>query len=671
MGKLKLSFISLLFFVIIFLSCFLAENFAFYSATQLDGLNRSSTLLIAALIILLLIVYYFVEHKHNGMKFDKILLPIVLVCSLLLTLTVLWQGPMTVTTTSGTDVVVKFSLLDKGIIILQIIIWMAVLYAILFVNNRYNVIKNVAIIFMGTYFLFMFISAISDIFYEWPNLIAIFNGTYDKRGFSFIIYNPNVWGMLLLLGQLTCYVLSKKKFNLFFYLVSIFFFVSDVMTTCTTTVYIGAVLLITYTVFEVITFFKKEEKKKGIILLSSFFGSIALIAIICTILYQSRVMGFVNLWDYLAGDIFLKDYASMTHRTPIWNEVFKLVTTNPISFIFGLGFKTGNVYLKTINGFRSAHNGYIEVLLRHGLLGLLVYFAGLGLFIYSLVILVKKKQYRFSFIYGLCFLAILVHAVTESTVLFTPNIQGCFLTLGFYLPVVNVLQEKRFTTLKEETNTQVVEIDSNNKGKTLPYLVSILLGLGVAIIIASGTCLDKRLNEMKYFFSIGMSIIAFSIFMPYLLFNIRKDKSWWMLLIKYLLMVTLLTGSVFILLGTTNSLKGHINDYFFYLLPAVIIISSLVLFVIEMLLFKNKPINYLDDYLIPSFRTAFFPMMISVTLGVLVTNFINSYFLINSFCTVVIALGTFMTYVFAHFVINRTYKDIDLSYNKLLLRLYK
>lgn len=603
MGKLRLTFISLLFFIILFLSCFLAENFAFYSTTQLDGLNRSSTLLIASLIILLLIIYYFVEHKKNGMKFDKILLPIVLVCSLLLILVVLWQGPTTVTTTDGKSVLVKISSLDKGIIILQIVIWMAVLYAILFVNNRYNVIKNVTIIFTGTYFLFMLISAVSDVFYEWPNLIAIANGTYDKKGFSFVIYNSNVWGMLLLLGQLTCYVLSKKKFNLFFYLVSIFFFISNIFSTCTTTVFIGGVLLIVFTLFEILTLFKRGEKKKGIIFVSCFFGTIAFMAILFTILYQSRVMGFVNLWDYIVGDIFLKDYASLTQRTAIWKDAFKLITMNPATFIFGLGFKIGNVCLKAVNGFRSAHNGYIEVFLRHGLLGLLVYIGALGLFVYSLIKVIKQKRYRFAFIYGLCFLAILAHAVTESTMLFTPNIQGCFLTLGFYLPVVNVLQEKHFATLKEETKVEEAT-DSKPQSKAIPCLVSILLGLGISLILASCTCVDKRVNEAKAFLIIGLAIIGDAI-------------------------------------------------------------------VLSFLPFIKKPSKWLNDCLMETLRTSFFPMMITVTLGVLVVNFVNAYYLINSFCTIVIMVGTFMTYVFTYFLINRTYQDLNFRYNRLLFRLYK
>ena len=601
MGKLKLTFISLLFFIIIFLSCFLAENFAFYSATQLDGLNRSSTLLIAALIILLLIIYYFVEHKKNGMKFDKILLPIVLVCSLLLILVVLWQGPTTIKTTDGADVVVQFSALDKTIIILQIVIWMAVLYAILFVNNRYNVIKKVAYIFTVTYFFFMLVCAVSDVFYEWPHLIDIANGTYEKSGFGFIIYNSNVWGMMLLIGQLTCYMLSKKKFNLFCYLVSIFFFISNVFSTCTTTVFIGGALLIIHTVFEILTLFKRGQKKKGIISSACFFGIIALMAILFTILYQSRVMGFVNLWDYIVGDIFLKDYVSLTQRTEIWKDAFKLITSNPIAFIFGLGFKTSNVYLKTVGGFRSTHNGYIEVFLRHGLLGLLVYVGALALFVYSLVKVIKKKQYRFAFIYGLCFIATLVHAVAESTVFFTPNIQGCFLTLGIYLPVVNVLQEKHFAALKEETNIE--EVVSEHKGMGLPYLVSIILGLGMALIIASGTCLDKRLNEAKVFIIIGAAIIG-----------------------------------------------------------GVIVLSFVP--------FIKKPKRWFNDCLIPTLRASFFPMMVTVTLGVLVVNFVNAYYLINLFCTIVIMSGIFMTYVFMHFLINRTYEELNSSYNRLLFRLY-
>ena len=200
MGKLRLTLTSLLFYVVIFLSCFLAENFAFYNANPLGGLNRSSLLLVAFLIILLLGFYYYLEHRKNGLRFDKVLLPLSSLCFLLMSITIIWQK--------------NLQSVDKLIIVMQAFIWMVVLYSILFTNNRHNSVHNVFTLFALTHLLFMLICVFIDLFVEGKSFVAIFDGTYSESGFRFVIYNPNVWGMMLLLGQLTSYALSIKKFNI-------------------------------------------------------------------------------------------------------------------------------------------------------------------------------------------------------------------------------------------------------------------------------------------------------------------------------------------------------------------------------------------------------------------------------------------------------------------------
>lgn len=436
MGKIRLTCVSVLFYVIIFISCFLAESFAFYSDNPLGGFDVFTSLIISFIIIQLLALFYYFEHKKNGLRFDRILLPILSICFLLMSVTILWQNNL-----PG---------IDKYNIVIQLFIWMIVLYTILFVNNRYNIVKKVSTIFAFTYLVFILICAVIDLFVEGHSLEAIFNDTYSEGGFRFIIYNSNVWGMMLLFGQLTAYLLSIKKFNIIYYISSIVLFLFNVMTTCSTTVFIGGTLLIIYTIYEIVYMFK-SSKKASIALLGAFFGTIALIAVIFTILYQSHVTWFVNFWDFLFSHTFVKDYSTFTHRTFIWEKIFKLLLENPRDFIFGLGYRNADKFLESVAGVRSAHNGYIEMLLRHGILGLLIYLGALGLYVYSLILLIKKKQYRFVFINGLLFLCVLVHACMESTTFFTPNIQGSYLTLAFYLPVVNIMQNKHFEMLKEET----------------------------------------------------------------------------------------------------------------------------------------------------------------------------------------------------------------------------
>lgn len=493
MGKLRLILTSLLFYIVLFLSCFLAENFAFYNSNPLGGLNRSSLLLIAFLIILLLGFYYYLEHRKNGLRFDKFLLPAISICFFLMALTIIWQNGL--------------SNVDKIITIVQIFIWMAVLYTILFTNNRYNAIKKVSTIFAFTYLIFILICTVIDLFIEGKSFGAIFNGTYSESGFRFVVYNANVWGMMLLFGQLTAYVLSIKKFNILYYIASIVLFLFNIMTTCTTTVFIGAVLLVLYTVYEAVCIFK-NNKKNAIILVASFFGSIALVAIVSTILYQTHVVGFVNLWDFLVSKTFIKDYSTFTHRTNIWENVFKILLENPRDFIFGLGFKNGNRVLEAKVGFRSAHNGFIEIFLRHGLIGEIIYLSALGLFVFSIIQLIKKKQYRFAIISSTLFLALLIHGFFESTTFFTPNIEGSYLLLAFYLPVVNVLKEKKIAELKEDIELNKQEVASIDKKNVLQNILKVVLGLAASFFVASFIDSKNNQNVKVVFLIIALSLLV-------------------------------------------------------------------------------------------------------------------------------------------------------------------
>ena len=126
---------------------------------------------------------------------------------------------------------------------------------------------------------------------------------------------------------------------------------------------------------------------------------------------------FSNLWKFIFREILNKDYSTLTSRTGIWASVFGLLSKNPIDFIFGLGYKTGNAIFTTYFvtyrdanfAIRSTHNGFMEIFLRHGLLGLLAYITLLSTFIFGLVRLTKIKQYRVAFLYSLCFFGFIKH----------------------------------------------------------------------------------------------------------------------------------------------------------------------------------------------------------------------------------------------------------------------
>ena len=122
----------------------------------------------------------------------------------------------------------------------------------------------------------------------------------------------------------------------------------------------------------------------------------------------------------------------------------------------------------------------MEMLLRYGLFGFVFYVAIFGLTAYSLIRHISKKNYRFAVIYGLCFAAVFAHSMTESTTLFTPNVGGLYFSFVFVLPILNILQEKRFNKLKQDLiNVEVPK----GKIKECTYF-GIIIYFALCVIIA-------------------------------------------------------------------------------------------------------------------------------------------------------------------------------------------
>ena len=92
MGKLRFTLTYVLFWLIIVLSCLLAENFAFISTNHVGGMSTDSALILSLATIALLVFFYFSEHKKNGLKFDKVFLPILIIFTIISICTIWWQG---------------------------------------------------------------------------------------------------------------------------------------------------------------------------------------------------------------------------------------------------------------------------------------------------------------------------------------------------------------------------------------------------------------------------------------------------------------------------------------------------------------------------------------------------------------------------------------------------
>ena len=482
MGKLRFTLTIPLIWIVLILSCLLSENFNVFDTNPLKGLPIDSAFILTISTIILLVIYYFVEHKRNGLKFEKILLPSFLVAGLLLIMNIFRQGD---------NSIVSLSFQDRLLAALEVVVWLGVVYAIVFVYNRFRLVKESDRWVAKLFLIIVLGMMVVDIFVEGKDIIAIFNGTYDKAGLAFCMGNANVWSLLLFSGILSAMILSYKRFRWQYYAAMVALTVFNIFTTCSTTMYITFISVFAYTVFEIVSHFranKIQRRKMLLIYVGAVIASIGLLALLIAV----KVPFIYNAWIFISNSMFNKEFGTLSSRTDIWYRVIELTRDNPLNIIFGLGHQTGSLIFQAYmdHAFKSAHNAYMEIFLRYGLLGLLVYLGIIGLTIYCFIKHIKQKRYRFVFFYGLCFLGILAHGITESTTLFTPNIGGLFFGLVFVLPVLNILQEKRFDELKKD----LTELEVNQEPIKQKAVTAVLTYCVVAFLASYALTYIFKLN---------------------------------------------------------------------------------------------------------------------------------------------------------------------------------
>ena len=489
MGKLRFTLTYLLFWVVIVFSCLLAENLALFSNEPMGGMSVDTLILLSLFVVVLLFFYYFKERKENKITIDKILLPIIAIFGTVCIATIWWQGPREFINPDDNYITaISFTIKEKISFSLQVVVWCGVLYGLLFVNNRYSISRNWIRWLSLLYIAGIFIASVIDIIIEFDNIVDIFQGTYTGGGLQFVVYNSNVWAHILLVALLTCIILSTRKFNVVYYILMIHFLAMIILTSCSTATFVGAAALVLYNLYEIGSLFN-QQRKKSIALFVVYLSAIAVLIVFFIVMIQTNVSVFENLWTFLDNQILKKDYGTLTSRTTIWDSIFVLLSRNFVDFFFGLGYKTGNAiftqfYVANYDHsfpIRSTHNGVMEVFLRHGLLGVLLYVDLLAVFIIGAVKLLKKKQRRVAYFYSLCFFALLVHSVAESTLFFTPNLAGVYMTLIFFLPVANVAKEKHFEKLNEELQQQEIVPYKTEKNSVYYFINVVLYGLIIAL----------------------------------------------------------------------------------------------------------------------------------------------------------------------------------------------
>ena len=109
--------------------------------------------------------------------------------------------------------------------------------------------------------------------------------------------------------------------------------------------------------------------------------------------------------------------------------------------------------------------------------------------------------------YGICFLGLLAHSITESTMFFAPNIEGTFITIVFFLPVANATKDKYFTELNNDLQNQAIVLNKPNKLDVLQFSFKALVGLLTAFAFAFVLGPLRKMNPLTIVYIVLTSLV--------------------------------------------------------------------------------------------------------------------------------------------------------------------
>ena len=584
MGKLRFTLTNVIFWVIMLMIIFVSEFFVVYGTRSLPVSSSIIIFSISFLIIGLMVVYYLLEHKKNQIKIDWVLLPVLIIFSGLMIWTIFRQGDRTFIHHS-TEYVVSFTTLEKFTYSIEVLIWMSSLYMVFYIHNRFGfnntyskiVAKLVLIIVLGC--------IIIDFIYESDIYLKILSGDYSTRGTHFIIFHPNIWGMILLIGLVSALILLQDKFNWFYFLSIPFIFVVSLFSKSATTIIVGFFTMLLTFIFEFFYYFS-HNKRKLLISLGVSVASIATLVGLSILLYHLNVPMFVNTHIFFVENIASKNFTNYTGRITIWKHIINLLKQNPLDFIFGLGYRTGNkilgVSLRGSEKLRSAHNGVMQIFLRHGLLGASIYFLfGLVTFL-SFIQYIRHKQPRKAFAYAVMFAALTAHNFTESTTILTPNLQGALLTAILVLPLFNTIKQKKFDVLKKDLlSVDLKGFDPCEKGM---YNLATYFGLGLLIACICAASLNKYIIYVGFI----TALLWISIL---IILRIKHQFSF-----KKFFSETIVAATVSLILGLIINLiikQCFVINLFYSILLLLLVVS---VYLVTLLLCNKQLLKHANDY---------------------------------------------------------------------------
>lgn len=686
MGRAKFVLTNLIFWAIVVLNCVIVENVAVLTKAPNVGFDDASFILLFIIMGLLLFTYYFLERKYNKVKIDWILLTCLIIL-LVTTLIIIWRLPDKETYFNNDteySITVYYSTRDRIIASCEIFITCAVLYStyFLFLKNRFSSKKN-HLFAMGM-MIFSLVAVGISFITDFDFYINLFTRSKSVGGgISSIWPTKNYYGLIIFTGILSCFVLSYNRRRIIYNIIILFLFISMIFTMCSTTLIITCIVVPLYFIGDIIRSFKFKFKQAlfELCLLIVAIFSIATFFFIGAVSNEDNI--FKSVTEIFTKSILTKDFSTLTGRKTIWKFTIEFVSKDIFTLLFGrgghyLGHKSFiSYFLMNFNGchyFESTHNGYIQIFLFHGLVGLfLAALLYLYLF-YSLIRLLFKKQFAFVFTYSLCILAFMSFSMLESITFLRTNMLGMVITILFFLPPIgahkHTISYRR--KLNEEVKIKYVDVNMMNNHKLTQVIAFVLFSLLFTVL---GAFISSTIYSDKFLFNLILNIIiglGFSfIFVPYLVTLWHKNTNQ----VKFILRL-IFHSLIFIGLSISAIIVPLFNKSFssmkLYLAPLIMGGYILINFIFYFIYKKGKIKDWLKDTFIGNFNIGYITLpLFGIIFAITIALFNHFYTLNYLHLLILFAFGLVLYYSLNFIFPSKDMRELMDIYNNYSFKRYK
>ncbi|MBO4666903.1 MAG: hypothetical protein J5666_02075, partial [Bacilli bacterium] len=458
-----------LFWIIVVAISFLVENVALLSTDPREGMGLKMFVVVSSITILFVALYFYYEVRYNKTKVNWILLGGILLFFVVGVSTILAQPNHRVITDSknGIEVMVDFTNRQKVIFIIQLFLTLLMMYIFLcpYKNRAYSLKIQTWVywLYIGISFITVIVSFFTD--FNTYKSFFVSGGESGISGVGSFYVNSNFYGMAMMMSVMSLLVVQINRHRFYNTILMVFFIIAGIFSGCATTVMASIFIFLAYYIFDLIYAFKKNANKTLVRLIVAIL--VVVIAFVTTMILYKKEVTFIKtsvdycIKQYIDGGI--KGFSSFSGRKGVWDAAKTVIFDTPASIFFGGGFKTGSwlmhSYFNAASGghldkyqILTSHSALFELWVRFGFLGVSLY-VGLMLFYFVYIIyLFKKKEVRFAYIFLLCFIAIAIHGITESTFFFEGNTKGATITILFYVPVLSEVRRHQLEGRKELLN---------------------------------------------------------------------------------------------------------------------------------------------------------------------------------------------------------------------------